>query len=68
MASYYDLKTLAERRAFLQAENKARCEEATARKAADPAATLDDLTFSVVPAEKPAADDDWNLDPSRVGR
>lgn len=68
MSSFYDLKTLAERRAHMQAENRRRCELATARRKADPAASLDDLTFAVVPAEKPAADLDWDLDPSRVGR
>jgi hypothetical protein len=67
-ASYYDCRTLAERAAWLQEENRRRCEEAGARREKDPAADLSDLTFAVVPAEEPAVDLEWDLDPSRVGR
>ncbi len=63
MESFYDLPTIEARRAWLQEENRRRCELATARRKADPAATLDDLTFAVVPAEKPAADLEWELNP-----
>lgn len=69
MTSFYDLKTIEERRAWLQERNRRRCEEATARRAADPAADLSDLTFAVVPAEGPAVEhEEWNLDPDRVAR
>jgi hypothetical protein len=68
MGSFYDQPSIEARRQWLQDQNRRRCEEATARKAADPAADLSDLTFAVVPAEKPAADLEWDLDPSRVGR
>lgn len=57
-ASFYECRTLAERSAWLREANRKRCEEATARKAANPAATLDDLAFDSVPA-----DDDWELNP-----
>ncbi len=64
MASYYDLKTIEERRAWMQAENRRRCELATARRKADPAATLDDLRFAVVEADGPKAEPvEWELNP-----
>lgn len=57
-ASFYECVGLAERSAWLREANRKRCEEATARKAANPAADLSDLAFDPV-----AADDSWELNP-----
>lgn len=46
-ASYHDCRTLAERAAWLQEENRRRCEAAAARKA----------------AEEPVAHEEWTLNP-----
>jgi hypothetical protein len=58
-ASFYECRTIAERSAWLQEANRERCEEATARKAADRAADLSDLEFDPVPAD----DEEWTLNP-----
>lgn len=62
--SYYDCVGLAQRAAWLQRENKARCEAAAARKAADPADPLDGFEFAVIPAEGPEAEPvEFEFDP-----